>query len=419
MKFPKPKKSRRFSSPETSQTLAMFLLVFLALVLAMTYLLQAEVFPETGDFPVDFDLFHKVGQMIRDGRFAAAYGAHVAPQGDVPELPMPFAYPPQHGLLLWPLGWLPEGVAHMAFVGLPLVVYLIALGRLAGFYFPAVLLAATPVIAINILNGQNGLLTGALGGVFALAFVNGQRRAGVPAALMVLKPHLAVGFALLPLVGRHWGIVASALVTLAVVTLGAHLAFGADIWSAFSGAAEAARARFEGAGAGFAVNRMTSAYALAFTLGAGQTLALAIHVLVALVALGVAGTLAWRCGLEELPLGAALLATLAVSPYVFDYDLPILFAGLAVLAPGIMIRAHWPERLLLLLLLWLATAQGMVLGLWLGPWLGEAGGGLMGRPEALGAAGYLGTLILVALILRREPLALSRAQHEPAPQETD
>ena len=75
---------------------------------------------------------------------------------------MPWTYPPQFDLLLAPLAFLPTWAAYALFTGTTLAAYLITLRKLAGEFFPQVLVILFPAVAITIGCGQNGLLTGAL-----------------------------------------------------------------------------------------------------------------------------------------------------------------------------------------------------------------------------------------------------------------
>ncbi len=109
----------------------------------------------------------------------------------------------------------------------------------------------------------------------------------------------------------------------------ATLVFGADVWRPFLEATTAAGDRL--AERGFMLERMISAYALATPLGLSFGVALAIH------GAGLVVVLAWMLHLcrmrasDRITLGVACIATLAVSPYVFEYDLALLFPGLALM----------------------------------------------------------------------------------------
>ena len=103
----------------------------------------------------------------------------------------------------------------------------------------------------------------------------------------------------------------------------------------------------------------------------------------------------------RLTLGLACFASTLVSPYLYDYDMVLAGVGLALILPDLLLRASLPERLLLLVLAWVAGGWGMAqaisnAGL---PWEDRAA---QARATlAYGAAAWLILLALLARILRR------------------
>src|SRR5215469_10227138 len=230
---------------------------------------------------VDFDDFHLVVRMLWLGKVNSAY--HLpdlfAFQKSLSGLEgfLPWTYPPQFVLLLAPLAFLPLGIAYLIFTGVSFAAYLAVLKRIAGNSFVPVLMITFPASLITIRCGQNGFLTGTFIGLSCLAFANRRAVAGLPLGLMIIKPHLAVAFALYAFVNRRWGevFVAAATVLLSIAVVTAILGFG--IWPAFyRGIHEAGIFLSQGY---YPLFRMVSLYAAFRAFGLPAALAMAIQLL--------------------------------------------------------------------------------------------------------------------------------------------
>jgi hypothetical protein len=227
-----------------------------------------------------------------------------------------------------------------------------------------------------------------------MATLAGRASAGVPLALLAVKPHLALGLGVAALAGRQWRAIGVALlVTLALAAV-CTLAFGAGIWAAFLEATASAGDRL--AEGRFKLYRMASVYVLAVTLGAPETLALALHALGALVAMAATAWAAWRWGPDRRTLGIAAVATLAVSPYVYEYDLTLLFLGLALLWGELVERARAWERATIIVLSWL-SAFHVYVGIVREPVPVDAREGVV----AMAALAYVVIAALLARVLSR------------------
>lgn len=354
---------------------------------------------------VDFDAFYIVSQMLLEGRLTDAYDPDImrATQSEIAgkSFFMPWTYPPPFDLVVAPFALVPRGVAYAAFMLLTLGAYVLVLRRLAGPYLPAVLVAVFPALLICTRVGQNGFLIAAVIGTFALLWLDDRHRsrAGLPLGLLVCKPHLGVGLGVLVLLSCHWRVLAIGLATVAGLCLLSLLAFGAEAWSAFLDATRFAGESMEKGL--YPLFRMTSAYAFAFSLGLPTGAALALHGVLALLALAaIAATI--RAGWPpRQQMGVALIATLAVSPYNYDYDMATLGLALAVLAPDLIRHGHWGERLALLAATWLCTGSGLYITLYL----------METKPDepnaflSLGGLGFAVLALLIARILRRAQAA--------------
>lgn len=295
---------------------------------------------------IDFDDFHLVARLLWLGEIRSAYHLQTlsAFQKSLSGLEgfLPWTYPPQFVLLLAPLALLPLGLAYLLFTGASLAAYLAVLKRIAGNSFVPVLIITFPALLITIRCGQNGFLTGTLIGLACLGFAGRRSIAGLPLGLMVIKPHLAVAFSLYAVINRRWGAVltAAATVLLSTVLVTAVLGFG--IWPAFfGGIREAGIFLSEGF---YQLFRMVSLYAAFRALGVPSAFAMAIQLVVACLSL--AGVIcASRYLAPRQALGVTAIASVLISPYVYDYDLPIFAIGLALLHDDIVQFASARERL--------------------------------------------------------------------------
>jgi hypothetical protein len=228
---------------------------------------------------------------------------------------------------------------------------------MAGEHFAAVLLATFPTMMFTIGCGQNGFLTGALIGLACLGLLRRKPAAGAPLGLMVIKPHLAAALALHAFATRRWSTVAVASAVVAVSTALATLAFGPRIWTVFlQGASEAGIILKAGL---YPLYRMISAYAALRSAGFSAPTAMAAQGIVALLALGMAWTAIRRRMPAAQVLGLTAFAGLLVSPYAYDYDLPILGIALALLMPDLLRLTGRREQAALLALSWLTCGGGL------------------------------------------------------------
>ncbi|ANT63633.1 hypothetical protein AYJ57_24465 (plasmid) [Salipiger sp. CCB-MM3] len=330
---------------------AMSRAVLMAMLLAMLLFATAQhmggLFGKDPLF-LDFNVFYMVGEYVWQGRVAETYDFGLfAPAQDAVNGPdqgfMPWTYPAQMDLFVALLALLPRWLAYFAFAAGSLAGFLWVLKRLAGVHFDAALVLVLPALMVTLLTGQNGMMTAALVGSYALLALRGtgsgsgtgsgtgSGSAGVPLGLMAIKPHLAVGLALHALMTGRWKVLAvSVAVTLAAVAA-ATLAFGPGIW-----AVVAQSARDSGtylAEGRYPLFRMSSVYAGLRNSGASADLAFAAQASVAALALGLVAALALRRWQPRRLLGVALLSSYAVSPYNYDYDLCALGMALALLLP--------------------------------------------------------------------------------------
>jgi hypothetical protein len=294
----------------------------------------------------DFEGFYLAGQLVWRGAIEQAY--HFATLFQLQKSVygtegfQPWTYPPQFDLVVAPLALLPQGLAYSVFMTGTLAAYLATLRRVAAENFVPVLILLVPVIVITIRCGQNGFLTGTLIGLTCLGLQTGRSLAGLPLGLMIIKPHLAVGFAVYTLVTRRWGTALVAAATVAATSVLATVLLGPAVWTAFFDSTKEAGIFLD---RGFyPFFRMVSVYTAVGSFGAPALLATAAQAVVALLALG-SIVLASRQFSPRRALGITAIATLLISPYEYDYDLMTLGIGLGLLMPDFAELGTDRERL--------------------------------------------------------------------------
>ena len=281
--------------------------------------------------PADFGIIHAAGERYWRGAVTDPYYKELfsrAVLGEGYEHVPVWAYPPQFNFVTLTFAVLPLWLSFLAFMSVTLGLFSWVLRSFSASQFTSTLLMALPFLLVNILAGQNGFLTGSLGGLCLLLCLRRRDGAGVPLGLLVIKPHLALGLGAYFVLSRRWReiIVATAVVlgTSALATF----AFGVPIWGAFAhGLHEASEFLETGS---YPLHRMTSLYAALRSFGVDSGIALASQMLAALCGLGMT-TWAIRHNwpLERI-LALAALSSLLVSPYQYDYDLAMLVIALAL-----------------------------------------------------------------------------------------
>jgi len=284
------------------------------------------------DSYVDFDAYRIAAEMFNAGLGASAYHLRdliAFRHAFFPDLnPLSWAYPPQFDLVVQALQPLPLGVAYALFMLTTFAAYAYAIGRLAPGRFAAVAILLAPSFVMLLRCGQNGFLSGALIGWAALGLVEGRTSAGAALGLMAIKPHLAVSMALNALLSQRWKFAAVAVAVLAATSAAATVAYGAQIWPAFfRGVHEAGVFLAVGY---FPSYRMVSLYAFLLSLGVPSSLCAALQSLVA-VAVIVACHVALRRFTMRQAVAIAAIAAVMMTPYAYDYDLPVFGVGLALL----------------------------------------------------------------------------------------
>jgi len=147
---------------------------------------------------------------------------------------------------------------------------------------------------------------------------------------------------------------------------------------------------------------MASVYAGLRSIGVGPDLAMAAHLLVALAGLLMLGLSVTRGWQVERRLAVALLASLLVSPYLYDYDLCLIGLAMALIAKDVARFCSKAQSAAILGLCWLASGYGLI-GTLVAQVQDRAApaAGAASQPAALGAFALLALAAAITAVLWR------------------
>lgn len=358
----KTEKLQVFDSVARSQFLSNAMIILI--VLAIFYTTLVFSFPNFFDKNglIDFDAFYIVGQMYWNGNIEKAY--HFETMFEAQKIFsghmsfMPWTYPPTYDILVIILPLVPVGISYLIFTSASFAFYLIVIKKLAGQYFTLAILGTFPALMVVVRCGQNGFLTGGLIGIFLLLFIRGSIWAGVPLGLMIIKPHLAIGIALLALVSARWKMIFVAVLVAVFAMLIATWLFGLNIWLAFSnGVWESTQFLKLGL---YPLFRMTSVYAALRSVDMSAQIAMTVHFLCAILACA-AIIISWFKDSDIIRVcGITAMASVFISPYFYDYDLTVMSLALALLASSLVKKEQQPWKILLIPLFWVLSGYGLI-----------------------------------------------------------
>lgn len=319
----------------------------------------------------DFITFWGASSLTLEGRPEAAFDPveTVAAQAKAvagSEVDFFWHYPPPYQFVTAPLALMPYPVAFIAFALAGFAAYLFALRPLLNQPHPGLLLAAFPATIICLYHGQNSMFSVAL---LAGAIILGSRGpreqilAGVCIGLLAYKPQLGILIPFALAIAGQWRIFAAAAATALCFMAVSTLALGAALWSVFFSNLHFVNELVETGSLPWA--KMPSMWVTLRTFGVPEAAAYAIHGAFALSSAGLAMWVWLRCGMTRLSWAVLIAATLTISHYLFDYELTLLAAPIAILMSDMAERgATRNEKLILLACIVLSGVTGP---------LGEAG----------------------------------------------
>jgi hypothetical protein len=220
--------------------------------------------------------------------------------------------------------------AFVAWVAGSLVIYSLAVSRIARSQLALVLACATPAVFINALCGQNGTLTAALMGAAILCLERRPVMSGILIGLLSYKPQFGILFPVILIAGGYWRTLLTAGVTCIAGMLVSTLVFGAETMRAFLHYLPITSNEILVRGInGF--NKLQTAYGLVRWLGFGNDIAWGVQTgLIYIIATAIFWL--WRRDVPFALKAAALpVATLLVTPHLFMYDFPLLAVSFAFL----------------------------------------------------------------------------------------
>jgi len=239
----------------------------------------------------------------------------------------PFPYPPTYLLTIWPLGWMPYGVAYAVWDLVTLALFLWAVFGDRPRPLMLLFVALAPVTVIALDYGQNGLLVSAL-------IVGGMRLmgprpilGGVLLGLATIKPQLGLLIPVAVLASGRWSVLIAAAASATVLALASVWAFGWDVWPAWLDGAVGHADYLE-----HNVNNYLKPGIMANLALFGVAMPVA-HAVQALVAVVVAA-IVWVCFRRrtgDLSIAALQVGTFVAMPYVFRYDMPMLANAILLL----------------------------------------------------------------------------------------
>ncbi len=255
---------------------------------------------------------------------------------------MPFPYPPNAILVLWPLGLLPFAPALLCWLGLTFAGIATTLRRVDIRWVSTVGLLLSPAAIVNICSGQNGFLSAVLLGGGLLLLDKRPIAAGILIGLLSYKPQLGLLLPCLLIAGGYWrSFVVAAAMVIAMI-LGSLLFTGIAGWWLYLADGVPQHLHFLQYGKGFFQQMAPTYFMNARLLGADLSLAWTLQ---GVMATAIAGAAIWgfrRKARLELKVAMALVATLLISPYVLTYDLVI--AGIAILLAAQCSPWNFAER---------------------------------------------------------------------------
>ncbi len=337
--------------------------VLVALILFVGILSHSTLVSADGYIPLfDFGVFWSAATLTLQGHPEQAYDVHQLHlmlhqvlHFQVAEGGYGWFYPPFVLVLIGPLAWLTPVQAYLFFMGCTLCGYLWVFHLAAQkiVRFPGLWWGVLGFSGVwyNLILGQNGFVTAALGAAVLLTLERYPLRSGVFLGLLLLKPQLGLLLPLLPVWQRAWRVLFSAALTVLLTLAGAWLLLGTASLQGWWHNIDLARVFLERGGDNF-LFKIPSLYACLTLLGASHPVAYLVQGTTALLAVVVV-TRIWHLPADwRLRYAAALLGSLLMSPYVFEYDLTGLIFPLLWLLDYGRERGWYPGERPLLLLLW-------------------------------------------------------------------
>lgn len=232
---------------------------------------------------------------------------------------LPWLYPPTFLLFIYPIALLPYQLSDAIFLGLTLLAFVLVIRATLPGKLTVLTALAFPGVAITLLSGQNSFLTAAIMGCGLVLLPRRPILSGMCLGLLCIKPHLAVLIPLALLCSRSWKtLIATGLTAIALSAISV-LVFGTGTIMAFIHSMGLIQGIINSAGP--VLVRVPTFFAMARKLHLPQPVAYAFQIVSACTAIAAVVYVWIKPSAYELRAATLVCATLAVTPYLFDYDL--------------------------------------------------------------------------------------------------
>jgi hypothetical protein len=328
-------------TPERAQLYSLALVIAFAGSIASIFVQLKGGYTKDGlPFGMDFASFWAASRLIWAGMATYAYVPDVHKLAEMAVMPPSqyeaFFYPPPYLLFCAPLAALPFFWSMAAFMGATASAYALAVSRAAASAWVAIAAVFSPAVLVNLITGQNGMLTAAFVGGGLTLMDRRPRLAGLVLGLMVIKPHLALAVPIALVLSRRWTVLGFAALSAFSLMALATGCFGWEVWRGFLANMSYGRRVLEDGLVPFSL--FQSAFALARMLGGHGFAAYALQGISAGAALAVLIWAQRRRVSPALERSLIVLASLLVTPYVLHYDLVVL------VFPSVWLLTEWVDR---------------------------------------------------------------------------
>lgn len=296
----------------------------------------------------DFTMVYAAGKLVLAGDPAAAWDWAVHSKAEDAVIGRPadgylaWHYPPPFLMVAGALALLPYWAAFLSWIAVTLPLYLATIRTIVGDRVGWLAAAAMPVLAPNLVSGQNGFLTAALIGGSLWWLDRRPVLSGILLGFLTYKPQYGVLFPLLLLVTGRWRVIAAAAATVLALGAATVLLFGPESWAAFLHWLPRTSQRLL-SGDETDWRKFQSVLALVRLLGGGATLAWTLQLVVAAVTAAVLVVL-WRSRRASADMKAAALGlgVMLATPYIYLYDLAVLAVPAAFLLRSALATGFMP-----------------------------------------------------------------------------
>lgn len=234
----------------------------------------------------------------------------------------PVPYPPTNFFIVAPLALLPYIPSLILWVTVTFLVFLFMTYRNAPHPLTIWLTLSFPGAFQNAIHGHNGFVTASILGLALLIIEKRPFTAGMLLGVLSFKPHLLVIIPFFLLVGRAWRTLAGMGASVLGLVIASAFLFGVESWYRFFEKIPFMMHLLKG---GYLqMHQVISPVGAFLLVGLPYEVALCIHLLFSVAAIGMAATMWHRNAPRYIKHSLMVLAILLVTPYANSYDLTLL-----------------------------------------------------------------------------------------------